>query len=362
MDHTLPVAAPRLDKEPARELEIDVSMNARDFTVLELKNFCLTLLTLGIYSAWAKVQRRKYITQHTTLDGHRFDFVAKPLVILRSRLLVVAVLVASNLSEQLNPSMKLTGTILTILAMPWAITASMAFNASQTRYRGHPFVFFGKAKEAYLAFLKAYGLSVITLGLGQFIICQLFSRFLGNNTKLAGRRFSFHQPTRPYLSLAALMMGAVLGGMVVLGAMSVVLSKSFGPHTGENLLNSGPWIEVFVITVGVALYAFMLGVIRGTLANLFVEGLRYGPHTALSEISPRTLGAMYVTNAVAIVASLGLAIPWAYLRCYKYRMSCITVLAQGNLIDENTAKASIGDGETDAIGDAFLDVGFDFGL
>ena len=37
-------------------------------------NLLLTLLTLGVYSAWAKVRKQRWFWQHTRLDGHVFDF------------------------------------------------------------------------------------------------------------------------------------------------------------------------------------------------------------------------------------------------------------------------------------------------
>lgn len=362
MDHALPVAAPRLKQAPARELGIEVSMNAGSYTLLELQNFFLSVLTLGLYSAWAKVRRRKYITQHTKLDGHAFDFVAKPLVILRSRILVVAILLATTLTEELHPSLKLAGTVTMILAFPWAFTASTAFNARQTLYRGHPFVFFGKTKDAYIAFFKAYGISLITLGIGQLVSFQLFSSFVGNNTKLAGRRFSFNQPRRLYYQLALNTLGAFFLAFVALLIAKYVVGSALGIKGSGDELGPEVWLDLGFLTVCGAFYVYVAGVIRANLANLFFEGLALGPHTALCDIKPRTLGAMYLTNAAAILGSLGLAIPWAYLRCYKYRMSCITVLAQGELVEDDAAKLASGDGDTDAIGDAFLDIGFDFGV
>lgn len=337
-------------------------MKAWDFTRLELKNFFLSLLTLGVYSAWAKVRRRKYITAHTSLDGHAFDFVAKPLVILRSRILVLAILVASALTEELHPSLKLAGTFTMILAFPWAFAASTAFNARQTLYRGHPFVFFGKTKDAYIAFLKSYGLSLVTLGVGQLVSFQLFSQYVGNNTKLAGRRFSFDQPRRQYYQLGGTMLLSCLALSAGLLALKFGLESFLSVDSSGDEFGPGVWLELGFLGSFFSGYLFILGALRAHLSNLFFEGLGYGPHNALCDVKPRKLGAMYLTNAVAIVASLGLAIPWAYLRCYKYRMSCITVLAHGELIDETAAKLASDDGETDAIGDAFLDVGFDFGV
>jgi uncharacterized protein DUF898 len=52
-------------------------------------NLLLTLLTLGVYSAWAKVRKARYLRQNTRLDGHVFDFHGKPLAIFRGRLVAL---------------------------------------------------------------------------------------------------------------------------------------------------------------------------------------------------------------------------------------------------------------------------------
>lgn len=336
-------------------------MKVRDYTLLELKNFALCILTLGIYSAWAKVRRRKYVTQHTLLDDHAFDYVARPQVILRSRVLVMAILVASSLSEQLHPTLGFFGSLALVLAFPWAYTTSTAFNARQTQYRGHSFLFSGSIKEAYTAFFKSYGITLVTLGIGQFVSMQLFSSFVGNNSKFAGRRFSFEQPRGPYYKLGALFAGS-LCLFVVVFVLWCVLPLLLDAEMNDERMNTVAWLQGALIAAMGAGYLFLAGAVRASLANLFFEGLSYGPHTLRCQIKPRTLGTMYLTNTIAILGTLGLAIPWAYLRSYRYRMSCLTVLAQGALLDASATKAVAGDDEADAIGDAFLDLGFDFGL
>jgi uncharacterized membrane protein YjgN (DUF898 family) len=52
-------------------------------------NLSLTLLTLGIYSAWAKVRRKKYFYNNTLIDNVGFDYHAKPTAILKGRIIAV---------------------------------------------------------------------------------------------------------------------------------------------------------------------------------------------------------------------------------------------------------------------------------
>lgn len=53
-------------------------------------NLCLTLVTFGIFSAWAKVRKKRYIYSHTTLGGTPFQYLARPIPILKGRLIAAA--------------------------------------------------------------------------------------------------------------------------------------------------------------------------------------------------------------------------------------------------------------------------------
>src|SRR6187455_1771467 len=49
-------------------------------------NLALTIATLGIYSAWAKVRRLQFFYRHTRLAGAGFDYHGDPIAILKGRL------------------------------------------------------------------------------------------------------------------------------------------------------------------------------------------------------------------------------------------------------------------------------------
>ena len=47
-------------------------------------NLLLTIVTLGIYSAWAKVRRLKYMYRNTQIAGSSFDYHGSPIAILKA--------------------------------------------------------------------------------------------------------------------------------------------------------------------------------------------------------------------------------------------------------------------------------------
>ncbi len=63
---------------------------AGEYFRIWIVNICLTLVTLGIYSAWAKVRRKRYFYGNTLLNEAGFDYLADPKAILRGRLIEVA--------------------------------------------------------------------------------------------------------------------------------------------------------------------------------------------------------------------------------------------------------------------------------
>src|ERR1700704_2546219 len=98
-------------------------------------NLALTVLTLGIYSAWAKVRKRRYFYSHTRIDGEGFEYRANPLAILKGRLIAVALLVLFYGVGYFSPLYQLLLWIPIAIVAPWLLVRSFAFNAYNTAYR-----------------------------------------------------------------------------------------------------------------------------------------------------------------------------------------------------------------------------------
>ena len=63
-------------------LPFGFSGTAAEYFGIWIVNLFLTIITLGIYSAWAKVRRLRYFYGNTWLDGHNFEYHARPIQIL----------------------------------------------------------------------------------------------------------------------------------------------------------------------------------------------------------------------------------------------------------------------------------------
>ena len=136
----------------ARAIPVVFRGNAREYYGIWIVNLLLTIVTLGIYSAWAKVRRVRYFRGNTFIGGDSFDYHAPPIAILKGRILVVIVLVGLNALTNFNPLFNLLWLVV-LAGFPWLMNRSLRFNARYTSWRGVRFNFLGSYGGAFFAFI-----------------------------------------------------------------------------------------------------------------------------------------------------------------------------------------------------------------
>jgi uncharacterized membrane protein YjgN (DUF898 family) len=72
-------------------------------------------------------------------------------------------------------------------------------------------------------------------------------------------------------------------------------------------------------------YVLALAFVRARSGNLVWNSTRLGPVRFQSTLRMWGLAKIYLTNALAIIASAGLLIPWAVIRTLKYRVNKMSV-------------------------------------
>jgi len=122
-------------------------------------NLLLTLVTVGVYSAWAKVRKARYFRQNTRLDGHAFDYHGRPVAILRGRLMAVVLLTAYTWTFEFSNTAGVVMVAVLCALGPWLLMRAQQFALSNTSYRGLRFGFRANTGEAYLALAPAIGSS-----------------------------------------------------------------------------------------------------------------------------------------------------------------------------------------------------------
>src|SRR5438445_11167699 len=86
-----------------RLVQPEFTGTATEYFRIWIVNLFFTLVTLGIYSAWAKVRKRRYFYVSTRLDGDSFDYFASPKAILNGSIIALAIFATYAVAGELNP-------------------------------------------------------------------------------------------------------------------------------------------------------------------------------------------------------------------------------------------------------------------
>ncbi len=291
-------------------------------------NLLLTIVTLGIYSAWAKVRRLQYFYRNTHLAEASFDYHGTPKAILKGRIIAFALLIAYNASFQFSPVLGLAIGLLLALTMPWLLMRSLQFKLYNSSYRGLRFGFAGKTRGAYQAFLGYPILAAFTLYLAAPLAHQRIKRYQFDNGRFGSSAFKFGATVKGfyllYLSALAVMVGTVL--------LLPVLAMLSGSGTGlksflTGFMAAGPLI-VFVIVASLLMVTSMFS---AYLQNMVWGSTELGTHRFFSHVSARRLLWVSVTNFIGIVLTFGLFMPFAAIRMARLRVEAMGLTVQGDL-------------------------------
>lgn len=323
-------------------------------------NLCLTVITLGIYSPWAKVRRNKYLYRHSHLAGASFDYHADPVAILKGRLIAVSMLGLYLVTSTVLPAVSLLIGLVIVLAVPWLLVRSRMFAMRNTSYRNVRFRFKPIYREAYKVIIGQMLLVIITFGLFYPRFRYARSRLIVDNTAYGtldlklGDQVDASEFYGIYLAAGLLFLAVFLLAGVPLMTLG---SGGADPDTGVD--SSFVWRAFVPTAVLVVLYLLTYYGLEAAVMRLILRGTSVGDHQLRCDWSLVKLTWVQATNLVAIAASLGLLIPWATIRLQDYKLSKLRVAVQGDLGAIAAAEAEEVSALGDEIGDAF---DYDFGL
>ena len=101
--------------------------NTREYFGIWIMNILFTILTLGIYSAWAKVRTNRYFYGNTLLDDAPFDYLANPIAILKGWAIAIAVFAVYSAFTHFIPASQVLFMLILFLLLPWLVVRSLAF-------------------------------------------------------------------------------------------------------------------------------------------------------------------------------------------------------------------------------------------
>lgn len=330
---------------PSLEQRFEFTGTGTEYFKIWIVNLLLTIVTLGIYSAWAKVRRLRYFYNNTRFAGSNFDFHGSPIAILKGR--IIAVILIAGLQV---PVLNLVVLALYLLGLPWLLYRSLRFHMANTSYRNLRFAFLGTAKGAYAALFTPIAILIVAgviSGLtmwkfpivgGIFAVMTVLAFYaIGPYLQYRMRRYyteGAHAGSSPF----SLHIGAgqyyvvylvALGFMMALGAVAAVV---LGFTVGLDMMTIAeggkvPFDKVIVTGVLVAgIYITMLAVgplVIAMLQNTIWRGTSLAGKRFKSEVPVAKFMLTWLVQTFLTVITLGLYRPFAVVKFAHMRIEAM---------------------------------------
>lgn len=306
--------------------------SVREYFRIWVVNTFLTLVTFGVFSAWAKVRKKRYLYSHTLVDGTPLRYLGRPIPILKGRALAACLLLAWYLITNHYQVLMIPLALGALLGVPWLLLRTAAFNARSTSYRNITFDFKSNYKTGLGLLLGGGLLTIVTCGLAYPLLQFRLRHWLVTSTYYGEERCRFLGSSdgfyRIYLTVWA-------GTAVALGLLG------FGVLNPLASIRSNLEYFQFLPLVPYAVYLVATCCVYTLLTNRVWTSTELGPVRFKSKLRVRDMLWLYGSNAVVSVCSLGLLAPWATLRMLRYRVSKLSLSLEGSLEDLRGAKATL---------------------
>ncbi|MEM6609770.1 MAG: YjgN family protein [Pseudomonadota bacterium] len=359
---------------------------AREWFGIWIVNLLLSIITVGIYSAWAKVRRLKYFYNNTYMDGRNFNYHATGKQILIGRLIFIAGYIVFSLAISLSPIVGGALAIALLVVIPWLVVRAMKFNARMTSFSNVRFDFEGTVGKAAVVFILApilayaliFGLAFaairimangnlgggvavliaagLVLPLAFAVYDRLLKLFSINNHLLGSAGFSLRISLGPFLvgQFVALAWILAVGGIgvSVTGFSFAAFEQAIaGLENGDSEPGDLGVIGLFYFLVFAAFIP--AGFIYQTIVRnaVYSRTTMDGGHSFRSDIHPARFFWIGVSNFAITVCSFGLLLPWTQIRMMRYLTAHTHVTPGGSLDDFIGEQVAAGN----AVGDAFSD-------
>lgn len=370
--------------EPRRH-QVEFTGTGSEYFRIWIVNLLLTVVTLGIYSAWAKVRKLQYFYRNTRVDGAVFDYHGRPWPILKGRLIVLAMLVFYNVAFRISILLGVAAGVALMVAFPWLLAQSQRFRLHNSSYRGLRFRFLAGPRELYLLFAVPL-LVLLLMGLWTFsqfdaasgeppdprvawwvfavygalalvwpYLHWRFKRYQHANSAYGETRATFGVAARSFYWIYLKAFG--LGVLAFVGLFLVGLLSS-----GVRALSGSDGASVISFVAGIVLfYVAILSIgpyVMARVQNGAWNGTRIGPVGFESRVRARRLAWIVATNLVLTVLTLGLFTPFAAVRSARYKLESVAVLS-----DDLAGFAGAAGQDVSAVGEGAADMfDIDFAL
>ncbi|ELY5145344.1 TPA: DUF898 domain-containing protein [Vibrio vulnificus] len=366
-----------------------------EFFGIWIVNILLSVITLGIYSAWAKVRTKRYFYGNTFIAGDNFEYHAQPMQLLKGRLVALALVVIWVVANSFFPLASLVLLALFYVALPWLLWSNARFDSAMTSYRNVHFAFNGSLKEAYMSILgrglaslliiaiyiaivvasaNASAMVATLLGFGTLVLMFVLyawvvagiHQYFASGYQYGDWKFIAKIETGFFLKTycKAMLIGflTAVAFMIVMGTF-VLGTDIMNIFAGEVDLLEGKGDFAYVVLTYLVTITMSLGITAYTTTRIrnYVFSRLSATAEAQSETEFRfasTFGvwdymSLIVTNFLLQVITLGLARPWVMVRTSRYVASHTGVIGDMDTLKATDQDSAVKNAISDEVAQAF---------
>jgi uncharacterized membrane protein YjgN (DUF898 family) len=360
---------------PQHSTHIVFDGSGKEYFRIWVVHTVLTLLTLGVYSAWAKVRKMQWFARHTAILGDRFDYHADPWRILMGRSMAVVLLILWVISFDVSFAFGMSVLGLMCLIGPVLFVEAQRFKLANTSWRGIRFGFDVPRREAYVVCVpplllwtsgtvaQAQGLT----GAPMFAVGALFllampwaharlKAMQHQHARLGSHRFTFRPAVAAYYGLYLRAFGYLIVGAVCGAVVSGVWSHATRSSSGD------PWMPMLsALITTVIVWIFFWPIFAAHHQQLVWRQTSLGEIRFEGQMQTGRLWRLVLVQTALVLVTIGLYWPFAAVAIARYRVESIRVFSAGPLEDRvfeastSDTQRSAGDASADAFG---LDLGW----
>ena len=225
-------------------------------------NVLLGVLTLGLYTPWARRRTVQYFYQSTEVAEGTLEFTAPIKRMLVGFLLFGGLYLALNLAGSSDDGLARTvGNVflaLAVLGAPWLWASAMRFRLRHTRWRGLRLNFAPSVRSLYVASWPMLALAVL-------FVCL----------SLSAASVRSYGPVLAGLLLLAIALLAALCLALLQDNYSrlLVVDTRIGAQAGRWKVERGPYLRIALQAIGIAV---LLGAVIGAVSSIIFAGYTLG--------------------------------------------------------------------------------------
>jgi uncharacterized membrane protein YjgN (DUF898 family) len=341
-------------KSITRVIPIEFTGKGGEYFRIWIVNAFLSLITLGIYSAWAKVRNKRYLYGNTLIESVPFEYLAKPKQILKGRFIVFSILAVYSVTIHFVPFSQTIFGIVFMFLIPWLFIKARSFNLRHSSYRNIRFNFKARYLEAFYVFFWMAGLAGLTLGIAYPFYVHSLKELQVKHSRYGTAPFHFDTKVKSFYSIYLKVVCLVIV-LIVMTFVFVLIFQLFMTSStlqqeaaqGKGITSFIPLILMFTVFLLIRPYA------QTHVTNFVWNNSDLGEHSFESTLKPSQMIWITFSNVLAILFSVGLLIPWAKIRMIRYRLKNLRLHVVGNLdgfiVDEFEKVGAVGDEIADFI-------------